>query len=270
MSPTVAASSGGVREDDVLIGEIAFDHPLFAPFAGPQYRDFTKIRFWHYTHLEAADFGGARVLARFENGYPAIMEKPIGKGALVIMASKWTRFDSQLARSSKFVPIMMALLDRHDPRPFDTEEHTVGDRIPVAPSPDRSKGLTVHKPSGAAVALVPGATAFDQTDEPGIYTIDTADGPRSFVVDLDPTESKTSPLAVETLEQFGCRLANASRDKIKQDELRQLHNAELESRQKLWRWLILAAIGVLIVETGLAGMTKRFRPVHAQTEALSS
>jgi Aerotolerance regulator N-terminal len=278
---------------DVLIGEVAFDHPLFAPFAAPQYSDFTKIHFWKHRKIDVgggsrprpdgADVGqrpsaapgqprsaGPYVLARFENGDPAVIEQSIGKGSVVVMASGWTPNDSQFARSSKFVPMMMALLDRHDPRPFDTEEHTVGDRIPVAPSPDKSRGLTVHKPSGAAVAMVPGATAFDQTDEPGIYTIDTADGPRSFVVDLDPTESKTSPLPVETLEQFGCRLANATRDRIKQDELRQLHNAELESRQKLWRWLILAAIGVLIVETGLAGMTKRFRPVHAQTEALSS
>jgi hypothetical protein len=89
-------------------------------------------------------------------------------------------------------------------------------------------------------------------------------------VDLDPSESKTSPLTVETLEQFGCRLANPSRDRVDRDELRQLQNAELESRQKLWRWLILAAIGVLIVETGLAGMAKRHRPAHAQAEAPSS
>ena len=32
-----------------------------------------------------------------------------------------------------------------------------------------------------------------------------------------------------------------------------MYNMELENRQKLWRWLILAAIGVLIVETWLAG-----------------
>ncbi len=32
-----------------------------------------------------------------------------------------------------------------------------------------------------------------------------------------------------------------------------MYNMELENRQKLWRWLILAAIRVLIVETWLAG-----------------
>jgi hypothetical protein len=290
---------------DVLIGEIAFDHPLFAPFAAPQYSDFTKIHFWKHRKIDVGGGSGprpgparptdrrteppptsgpdpavdgrttgrpdaVRVLARFEDGDPAVMERPVGKGSVVVMASGWSPIDSQLARSSKFVPLMMAMLDRYDPRPFDIEEHTVGDRIALASSPGATKGLTVHKPSAAVVSLEPGATEFDQTDEPGIYTVDATSGPRSFAVDLDPSESKTAPLNVETLEQFGCRLANPSRDKIDRDELRQLHNAELESRQKLWRWLILAAIGVLIVETGLAGITRRPRAAHAGAEALSS
>ena len=186
------------------------------------------------------------------------------------MASGWSRADSQLARSSKFVPLMMAMLDRRDPHPFDAEEHTVGDPIVLPASRDGSKEMTVHKPSGAVVTLNPGTSTFDQADEPGLYKIDTADGPRSFVVNLDPAESKTAALNVETLEQFGCRLTNPTRERIDREQLRQLQNAELEGRQKLWRWLILAAIGMLIVETGLAGRIKRARPAHAQAEALSS
>ena len=89
-------------------------------------------------------------------------------------------------------------------------------------------------------------------------------------MNLDPAESRTAPLNVETLEQFGCRLANSTRTKVDREHLRQLHNAELEGRQKLWRWLILATIGILIVETGLAGRIRRNRPAHARAEALSS
>jgi hypothetical protein len=43
-----------------------------------------------------------------------------------------------------------------------------------------------------------------------------------------------------------------------------MHNAELENRQKLWRWLILAAIGVLVVETWVAGRLGRSRPARAE------
>ncbi len=117
--------------------------------------------------------------------------------------------------------------------------------------------MVVHKPAGTVVSLPQGSTSFAETDEPGVYTIDLAAGPRSFVVNLDPAESKTAPLGVETLEQFGCRLVNPSRTRVDRELLRQMQNAELESRQKLWRWLILAAIGVLIAETWLAGRIKR-------------
>ena len=123
---------------------------------------------------------------------------------------------------------MMAMLDRHDPRPFDAQEHIVGDTIALAPPRDRSKGLVVHKPSGATVAMAPGASDFEQADEPGVYAVDGADGPRSFVVNLDSSESKTSASNVETLEQFGCRLANPTRNRVNRAQLRQLHNAELE------------------------------------------
>ena len=70
-----------------------------------------------------------------------------------------------------------------------------------------------------------------------------------------------APLHVETLEQLGCRLASREAKGVDLEHLRQLHNAELEGRQKLWRWGVLAAIGVLTVETWLAGrLSSRTRP----------
>ena len=43
------------------------------------------------------------------------------------------------------------------------------------------------------------------------------------------------------------------------DRARQLQNQELEGRQKLWRWLIVAAVGLLVFETLLAGRLARER-----------
>jgi hypothetical protein len=43
-----------------------------------------------------------------------------------------------------------------------------------------------------------------------------------------------------------------------------MQNSELENRQKLWRWLIVAALGVLIAETWLAGYLSR--PAADQSE----
>src|SRR5262249_2422565 len=174
----------------------------------------------------------------------------------------------QLARSSKFVPLMAALLEGRDPRLAVAANINVGDRVPVPAKTGGAQGPAVHKPDGSVVRVPPTSPYFTPTDLPGVYTIDTDAGPRPFAVNLDPLESKVAPLQVETLEQFGCRLVNHTAARVDREHLRQMQNAELENRQKLWRWLIIAAIGILIVETYLAGRVTRSRPASA--EALTS
>lgn len=265
--PPWAIEEGTVKRD-LMLGEIAFDHPLFSALAPAQYNDFTKIHFWKYRRLGTDELNGARILARFENGDPAIMEWGIGKGRIIVLASGWTPRDSQLARSSKFVPLMAALLEGRDARPASQANHLVHDPLPLPVAEGTAKGLTVRTPGGGTVATAPGSTTFSETARPGRYTIETTAGAREFAVNLDPLESKTAPLHVETLEQFGCRLANHSQANVDRDHLRQMHNAELEGRQKLWRWLIVTAIGILIVETWLAG--RQATPRSARAEVLAT
>ena len=270
VDPFDVAEAQGER--DVMLREVAFDHPLFAPFAGPQFNDFTKVRFWKHRRLDPKALGDSRVIAGFETGDPAVLEKLVGKGRLVVFSSGWAPADSQLARSSKFVPLMAALLEGRGPRAFDTAVHLVNGKVnlPVSEGAANAKGPIVHKPDGSTVAVPAGQSAFTGTDQPGVYTVDTEDGVRSFAVNLDPAESLTAPLSVETLEQFGCRLAKGEKALPDREQLRQMQNVELEGRQKLWRWVILTAIGVLIVETWLAGRLSRGPSPMARAEALTT
>lgn len=256
-SPPEIEEAEGPR--DALLSEIAFDHPLFAPLASAQFNDFTKIHFWKHRRLPADALGSAKVLARFENGDPALIEKRIGKGRLLVLTSGWNPVDSQLSRSSKFVLLMLGLLEVADPQALAVANYHVLDPVPLPKGDDASASRVVRRPDGATVALKADATSFNETDLPGVYALEGSGSARPFAINLDPTESKTSPLNVETLEQFGCRLASPTRGKPDVEHLRQLHNAELEGRQKLWRWLILAAVAVLIVETWLAGRVRQPR-----------
>lgn len=267
--PSWSIEAAVVGRGDVMLGEIAFDHPLFAPLAGAQFNDFTKIRFWKYRLIETGRLGEARVLARFENGDAAVIEKLVGKGRLVVFSSGWQPADGQLARSSKFVPLMWALLEPRTPRPVIAANQKVGDRVPLVITDEAVKSITVHKPDGSAVTIARTTGVFDETDQPGLYTIDLPAGASSFAVNLDPLESKTAPLHVETIEQLGVRLASHSRQSIDREQLRQMYNAELEGRQKLWRWLILAVLGILIFETWLAGRTIDRSP-SLRAEALTT
>ena len=117
--------------------------------------------------------------------------------------------------------------------------------MPLADLGLTSQGGTVaiRVPDGSTATLPAGAEAFAATDAPGIYQARVngtdAGSPRSFAVNLDPSESRTGPLPSETLEQLGARLAGTeARQALDAEALRQMQTAELEGRQKLWRWLV--------------------------------
>src|SRR5206468_3617358 len=139
-----------------------FDNTLFAPLAGAQFNDFTKIRFWKHRRLDPKTWGDARVLARFEGGDPAVVEKPIGRGRLVVLASGWGPADSQLARSSKFVPLMSSLLDGGVVRSTDAAEYHVNDGVPLPPE-GAATSRTVRKPDGTAASVKAGVETFEGT-----------------------------------------------------------------------------------------------------------
>ena len=64
----------------LLLGEIDFSHPLFVPFANPRYSDFTKIHFWKHRSFKLKEPATTKVIAGFDNGEPAILERMAGPG----------------------------------------------------------------------------------------------------------------------------------------------------------------------------------------------
>ena len=240
-----------------MLADIDFRHPLFAPFADPRFSDFTKIHFWKYRKVDAAGIPDARVVAKFDSGAPAVLEVPVGKGRLVVLASGWQPEDSQLALSSKFVPLLYSLLELAGGVTAAPSQFLVGDTVPLAVSLDGT--ATLRPPDGATISLAAGATNFTQTFQPGIYSLTSATPPKLFAVNLDPMETRTIPLSLDELEHRGVPVAApAAKDAAHESAKKAvLESTEAESRQKLWRWLIAAALAVLLGESALAGWTAR-------------
>jgi hypothetical protein len=242
-----------------ILGEIDFRHPLFAPFADARFSDFSKIHFWKYRTLDAGAIPAARVLAKFDSGDPALLEVPLGKGRVLLLTSSWQPADSQLALSTKFVPLLYAMLEHSGAgAPLPTQYH-VGEVIPLAAAnPGAKSGLAVRAPDGSRVDLAAGETNFSRTLAPGIYTLASAQPPRRFAVNLDAAESRTAPLSVDELERLGVPLARQETAVARAVQRKvRLQDAELESRQRLWRLCLLATIGALLFETWLAARTTR-------------
>jgi hypothetical protein len=240
-----------------MLAEIDFRHPLFAPFADPRFSDFTKIHFWKYRKLDAAAIPNARKLAKFDTGDPALLEVPVGKGKVFVLTSGWQPEDSQLALSTKFVPLLYAFLEESGGITPPPSQFYVGDPVHLNTS---ESGSSVHLPSGSELRLSAGEATFSQTMAPGIYTLGTQPG-RKFAVNLDAAESRTAPMPLDELERLGAPVVHqptvATRDAERKVRLR---NTELEERQKLWRWFLLGTLGVLLAETWLGGWTARKAP----------
>ena len=227
-----------------LLADIDFTHPLFKPFADPRFSDFTKIHFWKHRRIDAQQIPNARVLARFDNGDPALIEVPPPSkersqdGPVLILTSGWQPADSQLALSSKFVPLLYSLLEySSNERPLHLQ-FEVGQALP--------KGFGSPR------------------EAPGIYSA----GDVQFAINLSPGESKTAPMAIDELEQLGVPIAALSRARgdARPANAQKFQAAEAENQQKLWRWLILGALGFLMIETLLAART--IAPTSATSPSL--
>jgi hypothetical protein len=260
-----STQSAAAADQYVMLAEIDFQHPLFAPFADPRFSDFTKIRFWQHRLLaepEASD-AATRVLARFDDQSPALLETVQGRGRLLTLASGWSATDSTLALSTKFVPLLYSLLDLAGAAPASASQFLVGDPLPLGPYIPAA-GATLRQPDGATFMITPEDGEFTGTDLPGVYRLETGDQPVEFAVNLDPAESRTAPLAVGELEAFGVtEVADPASAVVAEQRKARVQRAELEARQKLWRWLLAAAVGVLLFETWLAGRTARRHPTAA-------
>lgn len=233
-----------------LLGQIDFTHPLLRLFADARYSDFTKIHFWKYRLIDFSPVTNAVVAARFDNGDPFLVEIPRERGRVVALTSTWSKDDSRLGLSSKFVPLLLSLVDQGGLGESAGRLHRIGDAVRLA----RTNMLAVIRPDGTEAKAENGV--FGATELPGIYRAGPPETER-FAVNLDPAEGRTAPLPVEELSSMGvplqARQISEKAAALAQGHREHLLATELESRQKMWRKFVWAALALLFVECWMAG-----------------
>lgn len=227
------------KGDYAMLASLDFEHPVLAPFARANVRDFTKIRFWKHRSLDLGDQADSSlsIIARFDGGDPAIVEKKVGEGSVMVFLSGWEPSESQLALSSKFVPILYSILENAGYTTRTAPTAYVGEKISESSSPGESLPA-----------------------KPGFYESVRADATSSTrSVNLHPSEGRTEAFDPDSvLSEFGVSLLNpresgAANVEGDQDSRKKFESAEKERRQKLWKWLVICVLVILIAETWLAG-----------------
>jgi hypothetical protein len=253
------------------LGYVDYGHPVFEVFAAPRSGDLTAARMYRYRACQPA--AGATVLARFDDGAPALVETRTGSGAVLMWTSSLDSYWNDLALRPVFVPFVHQAM-RHLGRYAESKPWSnVGDIFdPADLSPIRDSGSgirdsgspavtlqrpTVLAPSGRTVEFTDPARNAFELKEPGFYEIRREGGKAgegAFVaVNLAPGESDLTPFdpaeLVQAVTGGAGQSAAASAPAPAPDED--------ERRQSVW-WLLLAAGACLLaVEAYVAGRFPR-------------
>jgi len=240
-----------------LLGQIDFTHPLFSIFADPRFSDFSHLRFWHALPIQLPGTSSSAVAARFDDGSAAVIESSVGGGRVITWAGEWSPAASQWVLSTKFVPWLQSLLERASggPPPPLYAELTDAARL-------------THDPAARWRFAQDAADAFtaSRPSRPGLYQLRDYSGVRWVALELPAEESRTDPLPLDTFEQLGVPTKSAAEVKNAgaADPSHALLDAaaiEIEGRQKLWRWLLIATVALLALESLVARALARWENV---------
>ncbi|MEW4488399.1 BatA domain-containing protein [Thalassoglobus sp. JC818] len=250
-------------EDYAMIGEVDLTHPALSPFDDPRYADFTKVRFYGFRSFDPNSFPDARALLSFEDGEPFLME--IGNRQLILMTAGWGRDESDLAVWSKFVPLMNGLLEHLENRVEEQPQLYVGDSLTPALLKSPHSEIWFQEPEDAPIRVTNDSPFVLEKAGIGKFAESEADlnegNAHEIAINLHPDESRIDLVAFESLEAAGLPISSATIALLAEEEnpesSRQLMNRELESRQRLWQWLLLAALIVLILESVISGSMQR-------------
>lgn len=267
-------------------GQLAYldySHPIFEVFGAPRSGDFFSAKFFRYHDLTQSS--EARVVARFDDAKPALVEYALGGGKVMVWPTTLDRYWNNLPVEPVFLPFVHQLVRHLGGYTASREWYTVGqvaDLSAQLASPSPKAGSASGDAGGAApgsdsrwIVETPGGETTTATlegrplfalEEQGFYELrpmtskegaDDGEGDRpetlSLAANLDFEESDLSTLDAEELASAVSSLENPQSAGPTHAQT----PAEREERQRVW-WYLLSLVAVLLaIETMLANRLSR-------------
>jgi len=279
---------GGIEDRDgrgERLASVEYEHPVFEVFRGPRQGDFSSARFYRARTYDVQASDSVAILARFDDGSPALVERRTGDGRVLVWASTLDATWTDLALQPVFLPFVHELARYASGATDAFEFFTAGQIVDVtdaramesaglgaiAEAISASEERIVLAPSGTSSELTDGESShFLELSEAGFYEIRPPGRddlrPVSVAVNVDRGESDLTPLDPEELVA-SLRSATDVAPAGDSERAAVLRRADQERRQSWWRWLLLGAFGILIIETVLSNRLSRRtgRSGHART-----
>jgi hypothetical protein len=261
------------RQQFRVLATVKYEHPIFAPFKEPNHGDFGKARF--YRIFQAVPTKDATVIAAYDDGSPALFEKPYGTlGRVLCFTSTIDREWNDLPIRAVYLPFLHEAIKYLALKDAETlPDYRVGDTIDLKVSETENESITrngaiaIFNPNSVETRLgrnkdeTPTAqntpqssVLYTDTAIPGIYSVHRSGTEVTdyFVVNVDTTESD---LAARDVEELASMLKGTA-DELVEDkptaELVAQYNEDVERNQNVWIYLMFAVFALAITEMFLA------------------
>jgi hypothetical protein len=246
------------RGDTARVGGIEFGHPVFEAFRAPRSGDFSSVRVYGYRNLTPA--AGAQVLARFDAGPPAVVERRVGAGRVLLWASSFDQSWTDLPIRSVFLPFVHRaathLVAYVPSQPWSTVGQIL-DTSRAGAHKGQSVPTLVLTPSGARLPVSGDGTEVIELAEQGFYELrgdSNSTGDMAVVAsNVDPAEADLS--AMDPQDIVAASTGESQSDAVQANATPQTPETR-ERSQRLWWYLLLLGAALLAAETVVSNRLK--------------
>ena len=242
------------RGDAARVGSIEYGHPVFEPFRAPRSGDFASARFYGYRAVTAAK--DAQVLARFDGGSPAVVERRVGNGRVLLWASTLDTSWSDVPIRPIFLPFihraMRHLAAYKESQPWLTVGNVLDPSATTSAKATSAQGM-VLTPSGQRRPIEEEGSDVMQLDEAGFYELRRGGAQSDTAVvasNVDPSEADLTPL--DPKEITAAALPQGGSVQGGPGGRVQMTPEAQEKNQRLWWYLLVAGILLLGADTVLS------------------
>jgi len=248
---TVGPPVDRTRGDAARVGGLEYGHPVFEPFRAPRSGDFSSIPVYGYRNLTAAM--GAQVLARFDAGTPAVLERRLGRGRVLLWGSTLDVSWSDLPTKPVFLPFVHQsvrhLAGYREPEPWLTIGQVLNASASASRAPSGQRVLLT--PSGRRLPLDDEGSDVLELTEQGFYEVRSDANQTETIVaaNVDPAEADLTP--IDPREIAAAAVGEAEGGPGSQNAVALTPEAR-ERNQRLWWYLLIAGTLLLGAETLLS------------------
>ncbi len=238
------------------ITDVDWQHPVFSVFRESHRAGLVSVQFYSYWKLRPRQ--GSTVLARFDESSPALVERTLGRGRVLVFASSLDRVWTDFPLRNAYVPFWHRLSGYAAGWSVSAAALTVGEILgseqdAVKSEAGSTSSWNIVDPNGQRVIGLDQETPdFVELKFPGHYEIRENKKTDWVAVNSDPRESDLEQVPVEKfLARFRAERPTQSSSPEATRVRQELH------RQPLWWLLLLAAVVVLGTESLVANHRRR-------------